>query len=154
MNQKSKMVRKKTKKKHSFVPKVFTPKTTQEIISYMFKDYDEKTNIFKISDDEFSICIEYSDVSFAKANDEEAENIFFKWLEYLHSFREDTHLAIINAGTPIKTAKYKEKFVFDVENLGDTNQKQLAEELNTLIVNSLGSNEEYSQFLLFLKIPH
>ena len=49
MNQKSKMVRKKTKKKHSFVPKVFTPKTTQEIISYMFKDYDEKTNIFKIS---------------------------------------------------------------------------------------------------------
>lgn len=152
MNQKSKMVRKKTKKKHSFVPKVFTPKTTQEIISYMFKDYDEKTNIFKISDDEFSICIEYSDVSFAKANDEEAENIFFKWLEYLHSFREDTHLAIINAGTPIKTAKYKEKFVFDVENLGDTNQKQLAEELNTLIVNSLGANEETLQTKRYIVI--
>ena len=74
-------------KNHKMLPKVFTPKTSQEVISYMFKEFDEKTNIFKINEEEYSICIEYSDVSFAKANDEEAENIFFKWLEYLHSFR-------------------------------------------------------------------
>lgn len=132
-------------KKHKMLPKVFTPKTNQEVISYMFKEFDEKTNILKINEEEYSICIEYSDVSFAKANDEEAENIFFKWLEYLHSFREDTHIEVVNAGTPIKTEKYKEKFIFDTENIEDINQKQIADELNTIITNSLGSKEETLQ---------
>ena len=132
-------------KNHKMIPKVFTPKTSQEVISYMFKEFDEKTNIFKINEEEYSICIEYSDVSFAKANDEEAENIFFKWLEYLHSFREDTHIEVINAGTPIKTEKYKEKFIFDTDNIEDSNQKQIADELNTIITNSLGSKEETLQ---------
>ena len=132
-------------KNHKMLPKVFTPKTSQEVISYMFKEFDEKINIFKINEEEYSICIEYSDVSFAKANDEEAENIFFKWLEYLHSFREDTHIEVINAGTPIKTEKYKEKFIFDTDNIEDSNQKQIADELNTIITNSLGSKEETLQ---------
>lgn len=132
-------------KNHKMLPKIFTPKTSQEVISYMFKEFDEKTNIFKINEEEYSICIEYSDVSFAKANDEEAENIFFKWLEYLHSFREDTHIEVINAGTPIKTEKYKEKFIFDTDNIEDSNQKQIANELNTIITNSLGSKEETLQ---------
>lgn len=118
----------------------------------MFQEFDEKTNILKISDEEYSICIEYTDVSFAKANDEEAENIFFKWLEYLHSFREDTHIAVINAGTPIKTEKYKEKFIFDIDHLEDAAQKQIAEELNTIIVNSLGSNEETLQTKRYIVI--
>lgn len=122
MKQKNKKIK---KKKPKLFKKVFIPKNTQEIISYMFKDFDEKTNILKISDDEYSICIEYTDVSFAKANDEEAENIFFKWLEYLHSFREDNHIAVINAGTPIKTEKYKERFIFDVAHLEDESQNKL-----------------------------
>lgn len=149
MKQKNKKIK---KKKPKLFKKVFIPKNTQEIISYMFKDFDEKTNILKISDDEYSICIEYTDVSFAKANDEEAENIFFKWLEYLHSFREDNHIAVINAGTPIKTEKYKERFIFDVAHLEDESQKQIAEELNTIVVNSLGSNEETLQTKRYIVI--
>lgn len=149
MKQKNKKIK---KKKPRLFKKVFIPKNTQEIISYMFKDFDEKTNILKISDDEYSICIEYTDVSFAKANDEEAENIFFKWLEYLHSFREDNHIAVINAGTPIKTKKYKERFIFDVAHLEDEQQKQIAEELNTIVVNSLGSNEETLQTKRYIVI--
>lgn len=139
-------------KKTKLFKKVFIPKNTQDIISYMFKDFDEKTNILKINDEEYSICIEYTDVSFAKANDEEAENIFFKWLEYLHSFREDNHIAVINAGTPIKTEKYKEKFIFDVDHLEDNAQRQIAEELNTIVTNSLGSNEETLQTKRYIVI--
>lgn len=149
---KQKKLRQQTKRKRSFIPRVFIPKTSQEVISYMFKDVDEKTNTFKINDEEYSICIEYTDVSFAKANDEEAENIFFKWLEYLHSFREDNHISVINAGTPIKTEKYKERFIFDTDNIEDSNQLQIAEELNTIITNSLGSNEETLQTKRFVVI--
>ena len=149
---KQKKLRQQTKRKRSFIPRVFIPKTSQEVISYMFKDVDEKTNIFKINDEEYSICIEYTDVSFAKANEEEAENIFFKWLEYLHSFREDNHISVINAGTPIKTEKYKERFIFDTDNIEDSNQLQIAEELNTIITNSLGSNEETLQTKRFVVI--
>ena len=54
MVQKVKKVRQKTKKKPK-LPKVFTPKTSQEVISYMFKEVDEKTNIFKIGEEEYSI---------------------------------------------------------------------------------------------------
>lgn len=149
---KQKKLRQQTKRKRSFIPRVFIPKTSQEVISYMFKDVNEKTNIFKINDEEYSICIEYTDVSFAKANDEEAENIFFKWLEYLHSFREDNHISVINAGTPIKTEKYKERFIFDTDSIEDSNQLQIAEELNTIITNSLGSNEETLQTKRFVVI--
>lgn len=149
---KQKKLRQQTKRKRSFIPRVFIPKTSQEVISYMFKDVDEKTNIFKINDEEYSICIEYTDVSFAKANDEEAENIFFKWLEYLHSFREENHISVINAGTPIKTEKYKERFIFDTDSIEDSNQLQIAEELNTIITNSLGSNEETLQTKRFVVI--
>lgn len=150
MSKKKKQKQKKTK--NNVIPKVFTPKTSQEIISYMFKDVDERTGIFQINDDTYSICMEYTDVSFAKANDEEAENIFFKWLEYLHSFREDAHIEVINAGTPIKTEKYKERFIFQIEHLKDEKQMQIADELNTLITNSLGTNEETLQTKRFIVI--
>lgn len=142
--QKKKVNRKKEKKKNRDLLKfrVYTPKSSQEVISFLFKDYDEKTGILKITDDTYSICMEYTDISFAKANDEECENIFFKWLEYLHSFREDNHIQVVNASTPVKTEKFKEKFVFDTSSLKDEKQKQIAEELNTLITNSLGTNEE------------
>lgn len=152
MNQKQKKKMKVNKKKHGILPKVFIPKSSQEVISYMFKEVDEKTNIFRINDEDYSICIEYTDVSFAKTNDEEAENIFFKWLEYLHSFREDNHITVINAGTPIKIKKYKEKFVVDTDNIEDSRQLQIAEELNTIITNSLGSNEEILQTKRFIVI--
>ena len=81
--QKKKVNRKKGKKKNRDLLKfrVYTPKSSQEVISFLFKDYDEKTGILKIADDTYSICMEYTDISFAKANDEECENIFFKWLE-------------------------------------------------------------------------
>lgn len=143
-HQKKKGSRKKGKKKNRnvFKFKVFTPKSSQECVSFLFQDFDEKTGILKITDDVYSICMEYTDISFAKANDEECENIFFKWLEYLHSFREDNHIQVVNASTPVKTEKFKEKFVFDTSSLQDDNQKQIAEELNTLITNSLGTNEE------------
>lgn len=151
MKQKRKTLKK--KQKNNVLPnKVFIPKTNQEIISYMFKEVDERTGIFRIDEDTYSICIEYSDVSFAKANDEEAENIFFKWLEYLHSFREDTHIQVINAGTPIKTEKYKEKFIFEKEHLKSEKQIQIADELNTLITNSLGTNEDTLQTKRFIVI--
>lgn len=139
------MVHKKKKKKRTLFHKVYIPETTQDMIAYLFKEVDEKTGIFKITEDEYSICMEYSDVSFAKANDEDAENIFFKWLEYLHSFREDTHIEVVNAGTPIKTERYKERFIFDSNIVDDPKQKQIAEELNMEIEKTLGSKEDTLQ---------
>lgn len=139
------MVHKKKKKKRTLFHKVYIPETTQDMIAYLFKEVDEKTGIFRITADEYSICMEYSDVSFAKANDEDAENIFFKWLEYLHSFREDTHIEVVNAGTPIKTERYKERFIFDSSIVDDPKQKQIAEELNMEIEKTLGSKEDTLQ---------
>lgn len=136
-----KISRKKKKKINKIIPNVFIPTSTQSIVSFLFKDFDVKTGIMQINDEEYSICMEYTDVSFAKADDEEAENIFFKWLEYLHSFKEDTHIEIVNASVPIKTKRYIENYVFDT-NLENKEQKQISEELNELITNALGTNEE------------
>lgn len=152
MKKKQKKVVRNQKKKQKWIPKTFIPETTQEIVSFLFTEVDEKTGIFKINDEEYSICMEYSDVSFAKANDEEAETIFFKWLDYLHSFREDTHIEVVNAGMPIKTDRYKTKFTFESDLIEDSNQKKIADELNTLIVNSLGTNENTLQTKRFIVI--
>lgn len=152
MKKKPKKVVRNQKKKKKWIPKTFIPETTQDIVSFLFNEVDEKTGIFKINEEEYSICMEYSDVSFAKANDEEAESIFFKWLDYLHSFREDTHIEVVNAGMPIKTDRYKEKFIFESDLVEDSNQKKIAEELNTLIVNSLGTNENTLQTKRFIVI--
>ena len=155
MKNKKKIKQKKRKNfwsKFKIIPKVFIPEKTQDIISFLFKDYDEKTGILKITVEEYSICIEYSDVSFSKANDEDAESIFFKWLEYLHSFREDTHIEVVNAGMPIKTDRYKENFIFDVDSITDEQQKQIGEELNTLIANSLGDTEDTLQTKRFIVV--
>lgn len=136
-----KINRKKRKKISKIIPNVFIPTSTQSIISFLFKDFDVKTGIMQINDEEYSICMEYTDVSFAKADDEDAENIFFKWLEYLHSFKDDTHIEIVNASVPIKTKRYIENYVFDT-NLENKEQKQISEELNELVTNALGTNEE------------
>lgn len=143
--------RKSNKNNKKILQKVYTPRRTQDIIKYLFKEVDERTGIFKITDDEYSICMEYTDLSFAKANDEEAENIFFKWLEFLHSFREDTHIQVVNAGSPIKTDKYKEQFTFDM-NDSNMDQNKITDELNTLIVNALGTAEETLQTKRFIII--
>lgn len=148
---KNKKQRKSNKNNKKILQKVYTPRRTQDIIKYLFKEVDERTGIFKITDDEYSICMEYTDLSFAKANDEEAENIFFKWLEFLHSFREDTHIQVVNAGSPIKTDKYKEQFTFDM-NDSNMDQNKITDELNTLIVNALGTAEETLQTKRFIII--
>lgn len=148
---KNKKQRKSNKNNKKILQKVYTPRRTQDIIKYLFKEVDERTGIFKITDDEYSICMEYTDLSFAKANDEEAENIFFKWLEFLHSFREDTHIQVVNAGLPIKTDKYKEQFTFDM-NDSNMDQNKITDELNTLIVNALGTAEETLQTKRFIII--
>lgn len=152
MLKKNKKQRKSNKTKKKLFKKVYTPKTTQEIVKYLFSDVDSRTGIFRINEDEYSICMEYTDLSFAKANDEEAENIFFKWLEFLHSFREDTHIQVINAGSPIKTDRYKENFIFDINESFDISQKEITEELNNLIINALGTNEETLQTKRFVVI--
>ena len=148
---KNKKQRKSNKNNKKILQKVYTPRRTQDIIKYLFKEVDERTGIFKITDDKYSICMEYTDLSFAKANDEEAENIFFKWLEFLHSFREDTHIQVVNAGSPIKTDKYKEQFTFDM-NDSNMDQNKITDELNTLIVNALGTAEETLQTKRFIII--
>lgn len=63
--------------------KVAKPKTTSQIIHTFFKDFNEKNSIIQLDDTHYSVCFEYQDISFAKANYEEQENIFLKWVEFL-----------------------------------------------------------------------
>lgn len=95
-------------------------------------------------DDEgtYSICLEYEDICFSKADHEDAVTIFLKWVEYLNSFTEHTHVVITNAGTPVDTTLFKEDFVYTVREGMSETQKVMAEEFNTLIANSIGSKKD------------
>lgn len=136
---------KKTKKKKIFKNslinfKVTIPKTTPQIIRMFFKNYDEKNNIIQLDDEHFSVCFEYQDISFAKANYNEQENIFLKWVDYLHSFNFNDHIQVVYAGKPVKTADYKKDYIYDTEIL-NYNEKRIADEFNTLIETTLGDKE-------------
>ena len=66
--------------------KIAKPKTTPQIMRVFFKGFNENNSIFQLDENHFSVCFEYQDISFSKANYEEQESIFLKWVEYLHSF--------------------------------------------------------------------
>lgn len=121
--------------------KVAKPKTTSQIIHTFFKDFNEKNSIIQLDDTHFSVCFEYQDISFAKANYEEQENIFLKWVEFLHSFNYNDHIQVVCFGTPVKTNDYKKKFIYN-ENSINANESKIANEFNTLIELAIGDKEE------------
>ena len=121
--------------------KVAKPRTTSQVMRAFFKDFNENSTIFQLDDNHFSICFEYQDISFSKANYTEQENIFLKWVEYLHSFNYNDHIQVICSGTPVKTENYKQQFIYNNDNFTE-NEKKLATELNELIENSLGDREK------------
>lgn len=121
--------------------KVDIPKTTPQIMRMFFKDYDEKNSIIQLDDTHYSICFEYQDISFAKANYETQENIFLKWVAYLHSFNYNDHIQVVCAGRPEKTTNYKQRYIYDEDSF-ENNEKKIANEFNNLIETSLGNKEE------------
>ena len=85
------------------------PVTTQRVIETFFNDFYEDTKVFKIKDGLYSICFEYSDISFAKAKLDVQENIFLKWVDYLNSFSPDCHIQVINIIQPINSKTHDKK---------------------------------------------
>ena len=121
--------------------KVAKPRTTPQIIRMFFKDYDIKNSIIQLDDNHFSVCFEYQDISFSKANYETQENIFLKWVAYLHSFNYNDHIQVVCAGKPEKTKDYKQRYIYDTNNFNE-NENKIANEFNNLIETTLGDKEE------------
>lgn len=122
--------------------KVNIPKTTPQIIHTFFRGFNESNSIIQLDDEHYSICFEYKDISFAKANYEEQENIFLKWVEFLHSFNYNDHIQVICFGTPVKTKDYKERFIYNTNNIINERENKVAKEFNELIEMSIGNKEE------------
>ena len=83
--------------------KVARPRTTPQIIRMFFKGFNEQNSIIQLDENLYSVCFEYQDISFSKANYDEQESIFLKWVEFLHSFNFNDHIQVMCAGRPIKT---------------------------------------------------
>lgn len=121
--------------------KIAKPKTTSQIMQMFFKDFNENNSIIQLDENHYSICFEYQDISFSKANYDEQENIFLKWVEFLHSFNYNDHIQVICSGTPVKTQDYKKNYVYGTDNLKE-NETKIAQEFNSLIETCLGNKEE------------
>lgn len=116
------------------------PKTTQDVIRLLFKNCYFDTNIIEIKDNVYSICVEYSDIAFSKAQQEIQEQIFLKFVIFLNSFSSNTHIQIINSSQPIKSDLYKSDFLFPEKNK-HTKYNKIAKELNHEIEAIIGSDE-------------
>lgn len=121
--------------------KVARPRTTPQIIRMFFKGFNEQNSIIQLDENLYSVCFEYQDISFSKANYDEQESIFLKWVEFLHSFNFNDHIQVMCAGRPIKTKDYKKDYIYSTEGLNDCERK-VANEFNTLIETCLGNKEE------------
>lgn len=121
--------------------KIAKPKTTPQIIHTFFQDFNEKNSIIQLDDKHYSVCFEYQDISFAKANYEEQESIFLKWVGFLNSFNYNDHIQVVCFGTPVKTNDYKQNFIYNINNLNESESK-VANEFNNLIESAIGDKEE------------
>ena len=121
--------------------KIDKPETTPQIMRVFFSNFDENNSIIQLDDKHFSVCFEYDDISFSKANYEEQESIFLKWVEFLHSFNFKDHIQVICSGVPIKTKEYKKQYVYS-ENKYTGTLKKIAKEFNSLIQACLGNKEK------------
>jgi len=121
--------------------KVAIPKTTPQIIRMFFEDFNENTSIIKLDENHFSVCLEYQDISFSKANYDEQENIFLKWVDYLHSFNYNDHIQVVCSGKPVKTQDYKKNYIYN-EFSTNENESRIAKEFNNSIETALGDKEQ------------
>ena len=48
---------------------------------------------------------------------------FLKWVEFLHSFNYNDHIQVVCFGTPVKTNDYKQKFIYNENNLNENESK-------------------------------
>lgn len=122
---------------------VVKPKTTSDVIHCLFKSYDTVYNIFEIENNRYSMCIEYSDISFTKAKSNEQYSIFTQWVTYLNSLSSNVHVQVVNIGRPVRKVEVKNNFLFDTEgeHLND-NERILAKEFNRLIERSINTESE------------
>lgn len=127
---------------HSFLNlkkfKVNFPKTNQQIMAMLFKDITD--NLFQIDDNTYSICFEYTDISFTRADYDEAGSIFLKWVDYLNSFTDLAHIQVCNASMPVDAEEFKEQFSYRNENYSE-NEKILADEFNYMIDSIIGTEK-------------
>lgn len=121
--------------------KIAKPRTTPQIIRMFFQDFNENNSIIQLDENHFSVCFEYQDISFSKANYDVQESIFLKWVEYLHSFNYNDHIQVVCSGTPVKTEDYKKNYIYLQEGLGE-NESKIANEFNMSIETCLGNKDE------------
>lgn len=121
--------------------KVAKPHTTSQIMRMFFKDFNENNSIIQLDEKHFSVCFEYQDISFSKANYDVQENIFLKWVEYLHSFNFNDHIQVMCAATPVKTQDYKKNYIYSTEK-ENQNEIKIANEFNNLIETCIGNKDE------------
>lgn len=127
--------------KEKIVPaKVITPKTCQDMFKMFFKSTNEELDLIEISDNIYSMCVEFEDISFAKADYSTVENIFLKWVEFLNSFSEHIHIQVINADKYLNTNEYKKQYILQNEDLDD-GLSELQNEFNHIIEKNLSKTQ-------------
>ena len=118
------------------------PKINPEVLGLFFKEMDEKSGIMRIDDTHYSICYEYSDISFSKASPEVQESIFLKYVDFLNSHSVNEHIQIVHTSTILETKDYKNRFIYTTNETASDNENRIAEEFNELITNVIGHQKE------------
>lgn len=118
------------------------PKINPEVLGLFFKEMDEKSGIMRIDDTHYSICYEYSDISFSKASPEVQESIFLKYVDFLNSHSVNEHIQIVHTSTILETKDYKNRFIYTTDETASDNENRIAEEFNELITNVIGHQKE------------
>lgn len=121
---------------------VALPKINPEVMELLFKETDEKSGIMRIDDTHYSICYEYSDISFSKASPEVQEAIFLKYVDFLNSHSVNEHIQVVHTSTILETDDYKNRFIYNTKENASDNEKRIAEEFNELITSVIGHQKE------------
>ena len=129
--------------------KTFIPKSAQDTLPYL-TDYDN--GLFEVEEGVYSKCYRLKDVNFTDIKEEEQEQIFVRWGEFLNFFSEDIYLSITIDNRIVSESEMLENVHYRMRNDDfDVHRKEYNHVMDLAVAKSKKNIRQEKMFTLALK---
>ena len=129
--------------------KTFIPKSAQDTLPYI-TDFDN--GLFEVEEGVYSKCYRLKDVNFTNIKEEEQEQIFVRWGEFLNFFSEDIYLSITIDNRIVSESEMLENVHYHMRNDDfDVHRKEYNHVMDIAVAKSKKNIRQEKMFTVSMK---